>query len=133
MPVGYEFYKIISMVTRGVHFLALVVGLIIAYRQRWLSDSMFIVIASLAGLCGAAGLNFSFRIVGDLNFLGLGGNSTLMFVVYSLISVTGAACWIGLIVGMTRVARDVRERFQRMRELLDEQTDRSAAIPGANS
>ncbi|MGQ0635427.1 MAG: hypothetical protein ACT4QC_12505 [Planctomycetaceae bacterium] len=130
----------VSIALNGLQFVVVAAGLIVSLRYRWLSDKMWVVAVAFAALCAIAGIQFFSAILamlwmmefaksgsftaGAMNTsssitMGLAGGAS------GLVMFAHPFAWMGLVVGLTLVWRDLSGRLSGLRELLAERRQES--------
>lgn len=141
MTAFSSYYSVAGIALHLLHLAAVIAGLVVSLRYRWLSEKMWLVVGALAALCGAAGIATLGSIVQWQLMLRVSQN-TGMSTSSGFFMVAGAAgmlaqlatpaAWIALVTGLGLVWRDVSERLRQMRELVDERrpSEGVASDPG---
>lgn len=124
---SFDFYMVFHQVTGWLDLAILVTGLVISIRYRHLSAWMFVVIGAFLAFCAQSGLGLTLSLV---QMLQQGSGGQFITAGYTLLSLLGMIALASLVVGLALVWKDIRDRFQRLRELHE---DRSAPSPGAPS
>lgn len=104
----------------------MIVGLVICLRNRWLSPAMWLIIGGLGATVAISVGQYSYNNL--LSMFGFMSNVTLMYGFAAVFALAQLIASIVLVVGMALVLKDVRDRFQKLREL--HEGDRAESVGG---
>ena len=100
-------------------------GLVICLRYRWLSTSMWLIAGALGALLAIWGGFHSYGTL--LSIFGLSGNIEVIYGLNAVFSFLQLLAWIVFVIGLAFVLKDVRDRFQFLREVHESTRDRPSA------
>lgn len=109
---------------QGLYLFVTIGGLVICLRNRWLSPWMWLIAGALGGMVAINGAHFSYNTL--LSILGV-GNTSVAIGFGAVMMLASLLNWIAFIVGLSLMWKDVRERFQRLRELHEERAQDAGA------
>lgn len=106
-----------------LQWFAIIAGLLVCVRHRYLAPAMPLVILGFLGLAAQFAFNLSFSLLQSLT----GATGIEWFApAFAVSGLVGLASWILLVVGLALVGKHLRDRIQYLREIHDERE----GIPG---